>query len=98
MDEVFIAQPAATFAATNAKQFYVSVSRGKERAIIYTDDREELLHHASELGIRQSAMELVNKDRTKNIIPQRMQPDSSKPKENTPTKHTKQSKEYEPNL
>jgi ATP-dependent exoDNAse (exonuclease V) alpha subunit len=98
VDEVFIAQPAATFTATNAKQFYVSVSRGKERAIIYTDDREELLHHASELGIRQSAMELVGKDRTKNIIPQRTQPEPTKPKENTPTKNTKQRKDYEPHI
>jgi len=98
VDEVFIAQPAATFAATNAKQFYVSVSRGRERAIIYTDDREELLHHASELGIRQSAIELVGKDKTKYIIPQHTQPESSKPKEHIPTKNTKQSKNYEPDI
>ena len=98
VDQVFIAQPAATFTATNAKQFYVSVSRGKERAIIYTDDREELLHHASELGIRQSAIELVGKDKTKYIVPQHTQPESSKPKEHIPTKNTKQSKNYEPDI
>ena len=43
VDEVFIAQPSATFPATDAKQFYVSVSRGRERARIYTDDKEALL-------------------------------------------------------
>jgi ATP-dependent exoDNAse (exonuclease V) alpha subunit len=60
VDEVFIAQPAATFSATNAKQFYVSVSRGKERAHIYTDDKEALLDHALEIGDRLSALQLVN--------------------------------------
>lgn len=59
VDEVFISQPASTFGATDAKQFYVSVSRGRYAARIYTDDREELLEAAQELGDRQSALELV---------------------------------------
>jgi conjugative relaxase-like TrwC/TraI family protein len=59
VQEVFISQPAATFPATDAKQFYVSVSRAKERVSIYTDDKEMLLEHAAELGQRQSALELV---------------------------------------
>ncbi len=61
VDEVFIYQPAATFPATDAKQFYVSVSRGRDRARIYTDNKAELLHHASDLGDRRSALELVEK-------------------------------------
>ncbi|OOQ57380.1 MobF family relaxase [Mucilaginibacter pedocola] len=64
VDKVFIAQPSSTFTATDAKQFYVSVSRGKESVSIYTDDCDELLLNASRLGERQSAMELV--DNTKN--------------------------------
>ena len=60
VDEVFIYQPAATFPATDARQFYVSISRAKTRAWIFTDDKEELLHHASELGDRLSASELVD--------------------------------------
>ncbi len=59
VDEVFIHQPAATFVATDAKQFYVSVSRGRDDVHIYTDDKEQLLEYASEFGDRQSAMELV---------------------------------------
>ncbi|PAW93159.1 conjugal transfer protein [Mucilaginibacter sp. MD40] len=59
VSEVFISQPSATFVATNAKQFYVSVSRGKDAAHIYTDDRQALLEYASQLGDRQSALELV---------------------------------------
>lgn len=61
VDEVFIAQPASTFSATDAKQFYVSVSRGRDAVSIYTDDRDTLLEHAAELGERQSALELVKK-------------------------------------
>jgi conjugative relaxase-like TrwC/TraI family protein len=62
VDAVFIYQPAATFPATDAKQFYVSVSRGREQAHIYTDNKAELLTNASELGDRKSAMELMEKN------------------------------------
>lgn len=69
VDEVLIAQPTATFAATDAKQFYVSVSRGRDRVRIYTDDKAQLLEYASQMGDRQSAMELVGKkDQTKQLI------------------------------
>ena len=61
VDEVLIVQPAATFPATDAKQFYVSVSRGKERCRIYTDDKVQLLENAAEIGDRQSALELVKR-------------------------------------
>lgn len=61
VDEVFIHQPASTFPATDAKQFYVSVSRARDHVHIYTDDKEELIEHASVLGDRMSAMELVNR-------------------------------------
>lgn len=60
IDEVFIAQPAATFAATDLKQFYVSVSRARDRVHIYTDDKSALLDHAAASGDRQSATELIN--------------------------------------
>lgn len=59
VDEVFISQPAGTFSATDAKQFYVSVSRARDQVKIYTDDKEGLLEHASQIGNRQSASELV---------------------------------------
>jgi conjugative relaxase-like TrwC/TraI family protein len=72
VDEVYIAQPAATFPATDAKQFYVSVSRGRDIARIYTDDKEELLAHAARAGDRQSAIELVGHgtDRVKDMAMQ----------------------------
>lgn len=62
VDHVLISQPASTFAATDSKQFYVSVSRGKYSAKIYTDDKEMLLQYASQYGDRQSAIELVEND------------------------------------
>lgn len=64
---VLIAQPASTFPATDAKQFYVSVSRGKERAVIYTDDKEALLEHAKDLRERVSATELMERAREKDL-------------------------------
>ncbi|MGN7822916.1 MobF family relaxase [Chitinophaga sp. 22536] len=60
VDRVFIAQNAATFPATDLKQFYVSVSRGRESVAIYTDDKTALLEHASDMGDRQSALELLS--------------------------------------
>lgn len=62
VDEVFIWQPAATFPAADAKQFYVSVSRGREKAHVYTDNKEDLLAHVKDLGDRQSAIEAVKGD------------------------------------
>jgi ATP-dependent exoDNAse (exonuclease V) alpha subunit len=62
VDEVFISQPASTFPATDAKQFYVSASRGRKAAHIYTDDKEELLEHASTIGDRKSALELAKEN------------------------------------
>lgn len=60
VDHILISQPAGTFPATDARQFYVSVSRGRESARIYTDDKSALLEYASQMGDRQSALELLN--------------------------------------
>jgi hypothetical protein len=60
VDEVFVAQPAATFPATDLKQFYVSVSRARDAVHIYTDDPDGLLDHASAAGDRPFAIELLN--------------------------------------
>lgn len=105
VDEVFIHQPADTFGATDAKQFYVSVSRGRERVRVYTDDKDQLLVRASELGERQSAMELVSrKNRTVGRVQDQMRtgPDRSvvtspKAKENLPPTR-RRDRDYEPGL
>jgi ATP-dependent exoDNAse (exonuclease V) alpha subunit len=61
VDEVFISQPAATFPATDAKQFYVSVSRGRDHVRIYTDDKDALLRSAKEMRDRQSAISICRR-------------------------------------
>jgi len=61
VDEVFIAHPTESFSATDMKQFYVSVSRGREKVSIYTDDKVGLLLQASRSNERLSAVELLMK-------------------------------------
>lgn len=63
VDEILVAQPAETFPGTNAKQFYVSASRARERVRIYTDDKEELLVQASRAGDRTAALEITPSDK-----------------------------------
>ncbi|RYU92690.1 conjugal transfer protein [Emticicia agri] len=72
VDQVLIAQPAATFPATSSKQFYVSVSRGKEGVKIYTDKKQELMEHAAKLGDRQSAIELISGKTDTDLIHQQI--------------------------
>ncbi|WP_310589051.1 helicase C-terminal domain-containing protein [Fibrella forsythiae] len=64
VDEVFIAQPASTFAATSLNQFYVSVSRAQDLMHIYTDDTEGLMAQAADVGDRLSALELLKRKRS----------------------------------
>lgn len=59
VDQVFIAQSAASFPASSQEQFYVSVSRGREGVRIYTDDKDALKQRVRESGQRASATELV---------------------------------------
>ena len=68
VDHVLIAQPSSTFTASNAKQFYVSVSRGRVSVKIYTDDKHALLDNIIQLGDRPSAIELVHEKYCENEI------------------------------
>jgi conjugative relaxase-like TrwC/TraI family protein len=58
VDRVFIAQSAASLPATSREQFYVSVSRGREAARIYTDDKAALRDAVGRSDRRISATEL----------------------------------------
>jgi len=105
VDEVFIYQPAATFPASDLKQFYVSVSRGRDAAHIYTDDVPELLNHVSETGDRQSAIELVKRktitrDRAEHLARQSIpiRPEDITEAVNTQNKARVQSYEPKPRL
>ncbi|MEP1305108.1 MAG: MobF family relaxase [Balneola sp.] len=65
VDRVLIAQPSATFPASNMKQFYVSVSRGREAVKIYTDDKKDLLQTIHKEGDRMSVHELEALDQNR---------------------------------
>jgi hypothetical protein len=64
VDKVFIGQSSASFGAANRRQFYVSVSRGREQALVFTDDKKGLLKAALRHDEPSSAHDLV-KTRTR---------------------------------
>jgi conjugative relaxase-like TrwC/TraI family protein len=59
VDRVFIGQSAASLPASSREQFYVSVSRGRERATVYTDDKPALLEAVSRGDERMTATEMI---------------------------------------
>lgn len=69
VDRVYIAQGAESFGAASREQFYVSVSRGRERVTVYTENRERLREAIKRSGERQAAVELVGQeDRQQNWL------------------------------
>jgi conjugative relaxase-like TrwC/TraI family protein len=70
VDRVLIGQSSASLPASSREQFYVSVSRGKERATIYTDDKEALLDAVKPSDDRLSATEL---DRERSALVRRLE-------------------------
>jgi conjugative relaxase-like TrwC/TraI family protein len=61
VDRVIIAQGSESFGASSREQFYVSISRGKESCMIYTDDKKGLLRAVQRSGERLSATELIGR-------------------------------------
>lgn len=59
VDRVFIAQGAESLPAASREQLYVSVSRGRECAMIYTDDHDALRDQVADARQRRSATELI---------------------------------------
>jgi hypothetical protein len=60
VDRVFIAQSSASLAASSREQFYVSASRAREQATIYTDDRAALQAAVARSEEQLTAVELVD--------------------------------------
>ncbi len=58
VDEVLLVASSRSFAAVNREQFYVSISRGRERVHIFTDDAELLARRVNTGGERKAAVEL----------------------------------------
>ncbi len=59
VDQVLIGQSAESIPATSREQWYVSVSRGREKAVIYTDDKQALREAVQRSDERLTATELM---------------------------------------
>lgn len=58
VDEVLLVASSKSFAAVNREQFYVSISRGRERVHVFTDDSELLARRVADSHERKAAVEL----------------------------------------
>ncbi|OWK40973.1 MobF family relaxase [Fimbriiglobus ruber] len=72
VDKVFVAQSGESFAASNRRQFYVSVSRGREQAVVFTDDKAQLLAAAARADDPLSATALAESRRRPPSLRQRL--------------------------
>jgi ATP-dependent exoDNAse (exonuclease V) alpha subunit len=58
VDEVLVVASSRSFAAVSQEQFYVSISRARQRARVYTDDAELLARRVEDTHTRKAAVEL----------------------------------------
>ena len=59
VDEVLLVASARSLPAINQEQFYVSISRGRERCQVFTDDSELLRLHVTHSSARLAAVEAM---------------------------------------
>jgi hypothetical protein len=59
VDQVLVLASSRSFAAVSREQFYVSISRGRERCRIFTDDKELLRERIVRTASRKAALELA---------------------------------------
>jgi conjugative relaxase-like TrwC/TraI family protein len=59
VDEVLLVASSRSLPAINQEQFYVSISRGRERCQVFTDDSELLRLHVTHSSARLAAVEAV---------------------------------------
>jgi conjugative relaxase-like TrwC/TraI family protein len=59
VDEVLVVASSRSLPAINQEQFYVSISRGRERCQIFTDDTELLRSHVTRSSARLAAVEAM---------------------------------------
>jgi len=65
VDRVFIAESPESFCAASLEQAYVSISRGREIARMYTSDKLDLLDAVRETSQRMSALDIVDDERNR---------------------------------
>ncbi len=71
VDEVLMVASSRSLPAINQEQFYVSISRGRERCQIFTDDAEMLRSHVTRSSARLAAIEAMPQQDFLQIILQR---------------------------
>jgi conjugative relaxase-like TrwC/TraI family protein len=59
VDEVLLVASSRSLPAINQEQFYVSISRGRERCQVFTDDAEMLRSHVTRSSARLAAVEAM---------------------------------------
>jgi ATP-dependent exoDNAse (exonuclease V) alpha subunit len=59
VDEVLVVASSRSLPAVHQEQFYVSISRGRERCRVFTDDAELLRSHVTRSSVRLAAVEVV---------------------------------------
>ncbi len=62
VDDVFVVASSTSVPAIHRRQFYVDISRGKQRCCIFTDDKDMLRQKIGDPKERQAAIELVEKE------------------------------------
>jgi predicted transcriptional regulator len=72
VDKVFVGLSSQSFGAANQRRFYVPVTRGKEQAVVFTDDKKELLKAVQRADNPLSATELAEMSRRKRPLAQRL--------------------------
>lgn len=83
VDRVFIGQSQDSYPASSAEQFYVSASRAREQAVIYTDDKAALMEAVSRSDERFTAIELGRRAMAQQHREPEMAPERSEREEMT---------------
>ena len=66
-DEILVVASARSLPAVSQEQFYVSISRGRERCQVFTDDTELLRSHVTRSSARLAAVEVAPR-RKRNLL------------------------------
>jgi conjugative relaxase-like TrwC/TraI family protein len=80
VQDVFVGQSSLSLPASSLEQWYVSVSRGKERLVVYTDDKKSLREAVAQSDERLSATEFINGKAKRLAIDLNRRERDSKPK------------------
>jgi len=68
VDEVLVVASSRSLPAINQEQFYVSISRGRERCQVFTDDSELLRLHVTRSSARLAAIEAMPARHQRNFL------------------------------